>query len=438
MHDPVGAKHWQQNNTYVKTLININISDNERVHTQGHTTAHQMWSNLKTIYESSDSLVYTDKLQTIFQIRASKTTNITEHLKKLKKNWDQLSLYNDQLTGDVLFKHIIAQSLPYSWNTFTNKYVRGCIDKADSDPTKRVTSQQLISLINQEYNLNESQKHKEVSAHKRSDKNSSSSNANRGVSGSSKKKHCNHCRHNNHNDPDCKYKGQTKCSECKRFHDGQECWKRSNKHSWKGKEKETPSGSNKKHKEVHITEEGSDKQANLAKAYGQFQLVPDIIEVNPAADIDIENKQDDLIHQVESYVNIVAHDSKYENLDSYEWVADSASTVHVTHQRQAFATYGLVPKISITGIGGMKVFMVGMGTVYLITEYNERIMTLQLNDVLHVPGNLRNLMSIPLWEEPAGQGTHFEDHQVVLTMNKTAQKAGTPIAKGPKINSRLY
>ena len=193
----------------------------------------------------------------IFQIRASETTNILEHLKRLKKHWDQLSLYNDQLAGDVLFKCIITQSLRYSWNVFTNEYVRGCINEVDRDPAKQVTSQQLISLINQEYNLNESQKCKEVSAHKRSDKNSSSSNTNRGASGSHKKKHCNHCGRDNLNNPDCKYKGQTKCSECKRFHDGQECWKSGNKHSWKGKEKETPSGSNKKCKEAHITEEDS-------------------------------------------------------------------------------------------------------------------------------------------------------------------------------------
>ena len=234
--DPAGSKVWRQNNAYMKTLINVNIFDNERVHTQGCETAQQMWNNLKTIYKSSDGLVYTDKLQTIFQLRAMETTNIPEHLKTLKKLWDQLSLYNDQLAGDVLFKRIITQSLPHSWNAFTNEYIRGYIDEADRDSAKRVTSQQLISLINQEYNLNESQRCKEVLAQKRSNKNTNTSNANRGASGSCEKKHCNNCRHDNHNDPDCKYKGQTKCSECKRFHDSKECWKNGNKRPWKGKD----------------------------------------------------------------------------------------------------------------------------------------------------------------------------------------------------------
>ena len=203
-------------------------------------------------------------------------------------------------------------------------------------------------------------------------------------------------------------------------------------------DKETPSGLNKKCKEAHISEADSNEQANLAEAHSQFQLVACLIEVNPEANVDIENERDDLIHQVESYVNVVAHDSEYDKLDSYEWVADLASTVHVMHQRNAFATYGPVPKISITGMGGIKAFVVGMGTVYLNAEYEGNMITLQLNNVLHIPGNQRNLMSIPLWEEPAGRGAHFKDHQVVLTMNKTAQKAGTPIAKGLKINSKLY
>ena len=113
-HDPTGAKHWHQNNAYTKTLINTNISDEERIHTQGCSTAYKIWTNLKAIYESSNALVYTDKLQMIFQIRATEGSNIPEHLIRLKKHWDQLNIYNDQLVGDVLFKRIIAQLLPHS------------------------------------------------------------------------------------------------------------------------------------------------------------------------------------------------------------------------------------------------------------------------------------------------------------------------------------
>jgi len=132
--NPVRAKHWHQNNAYIKMLINVNISDDERVHTQGCATAHQMWNNLKTIYKTSNGLVYTEKLQTIFQLWATDGTNIPEHLKRLKKLWDEISMYNNQLMGNVFFKHIIAQSLPCSWNAFTNEYICGHIDEVDRDP----------------------------------------------------------------------------------------------------------------------------------------------------------------------------------------------------------------------------------------------------------------------------------------------------------------
>ena len=197
--NPMGAKHWRQNNAYTKTLINTNISDKERIHTQGCSTAHKIWTNLKAIYESSNALMYTDKLQMIFQIRATEGSNIPEHLMRLKKHWDQLNMYNDQLVGDILFKRIIVQLLPHSWNAFTNPYIHRRIDKADKDPAKRITSQQLIGLIIQEYNLNESYRRKDAWTQKKSGKNSlsdrigSSSGGNRGALGSREKRHCSNC-----------------------------------------------------------------------------------------------------------------------------------------------------------------------------------------------------------------------------------------------------
>lgn len=232
--------------------------------------------------------------------------------------------------------------------------------------------------------------------------------------GPCKNKYCNHCGHDNHNNLDCKYKGQTKCPDCDKFHEGQECWKKNNKWSWKGKEKENSSNTNKKCKEAHNTEGDLEEQANIAKAevHGQFECVSETIEVNAPTNFDIANSNEceDLVHKVETYVNVIVSDSEYQDLDSYEWVADSASTVHITHQRDAFATYGLISKISVIGIGGMKVFAIGIGTIYLSTEYKGTPHTFQLNDVLHIPSTLRNLISIPLWEDPKGRGAHFEDH----------------------------
>ena len=164
--NPVGTKNWRYNNAYAKLCIDNNTAPSEKVHTQGCMTAHKMWENLKLMYESTDYMVYTDQLKATLEIRATEGTNIPEHLSKLKKNWDKLTLFSDhnKLMGDVFFKRVIAQSLPRSWNAFTNPFVQGHVDKADKDPKKRVDSQKLIRMIRQEFELIESQKKQDMKA----------------------------------------------------------------------------------------------------------------------------------------------------------------------------------------------------------------------------------------------------------------------------------
>jgi len=60
-------------------------------------------------------------------MRAQEGSNIADHIMNLKKQWDQLTLFgeNNRLMDDALFKQVIAQSLPQSWNQFTNPYVQG-------------------------------------------------------------------------------------------------------------------------------------------------------------------------------------------------------------------------------------------------------------------------------------------------------------------------
>ena len=84
-----------------------------------------MWENLKSMYESTDYMVYTDQLKNTLEIRVTEGMNIPDHLAKLKKSWDKLTLFSDhnKLMGNAFFKCIIAQFLPRSWNAFTNPFV---------------------------------------------------------------------------------------------------------------------------------------------------------------------------------------------------------------------------------------------------------------------------------------------------------------------------
>jgi len=53
----------------------------------------------------------------------------------------------------------------------------------------------------------------------------------------------------------------------------------------------------------------------------------------------------------------------------------------------------------IKGVGGVKTFAVGKGTVFLNSKCDEKIHTIELRDVLHVPNNRNNLLAAGNWEE---------------------------------------
>jgi len=95
-----------------------------------------------------------------------------------------------------------------------------------------------------------------------------------------------------------------------------------------------------------------------------------------------------------AFSNVTNSSEMSANKNSFEWVADSASTVHVTNRHNAFATYTPVPEIRVTGVGGVQVFAVGKGTVYLSTECDGKHSIIRLQNVLHIPSNQNNLLSV--------------------------------------------
>ena len=125
------------------------------------------------------------------------------------------------------------------------------------------------------------------------------------------------------------------------------------------------------------------------------------------ADVNTDKNEDlDSDHHQIECVNVastsVVGSSKYTNDDLYIWVADSVSTVHVMNQRNTFVTYNPVPKILVTGVGGVKAFAIAQGTVNLYSECNGMTHMLMLKNVLHILNNLNNLLSVIRWEDVLG------------------------------------
>ena len=82
----------------------------------------------------------------------------------------------------------------------------------------------------------------------------------------------------------------------------------------------------------------------------------------------------------------------------YDWLADTATTSHVTHQREAFTEYTPMGNTSVTDVGGKEATIMGCGTVELKSTCNGTKYNLCLENVLHVPGTRNNLHSLPKME----------------------------------------
>jgi hypothetical protein len=116
----------------------------------------------------------------------------------------------------------------------------------------------------------------------------------------------------------------------------------------------------------------------------------------------------------------------------YDWLADNATTSHVSHQREAFISYTPLHNISVTGVGGKVTNIKGKGTVKLLASCNGKTCILMLKDVLHVPGQPHNLISLGRWDKASG---HYSGSNGIIIL-KT--KDGNTVAKGHQINNNLY
>jgi hypothetical protein len=97
--------------------------------------------------------------------------------------------------------------------------------------------------------------------------------------------------------------------------------------------------------------------------------------------------------------NLESHDASnsYEIDDSiiyYDWLADSATTTHITNQRDVFINYKPLKDAVVQGIGDLTTYAEGKGTIELKSEVNRNKYILHLDNVLYIPNNHDNLISL--------------------------------------------
>lgn len=116
----------------------------------------------------------------------------------------------------------------------------------------------------------------------------------------------------------------------------------------------------------------------------------------------------------------------------WDWLADSATTSHVTNNREIFTMYDETSNATVTGVGGMCTEIKGQGTVELESEYKGQKYILTLNDVLHIPKNRNNLILLGRWDNAGG--VYRSDAGVL----KLITSRGTVVAEGRKVHNHLY
>ena len=68
----------------------------------------------------------------------------------------------------------------------------------------------------------------------------------------------------------------------------------------------------------------------------------------------------------------------------YDWLADSATTSHVTNQRNTFINYEPLTNKLVLGVGNNETHAIGRGTVELESNYNGKKFIIKLEDALHI------------------------------------------------------
>jgi hypothetical protein len=86
-----------------------------------------------------------------------------------------------------------------------------------------------------------------------------------------------------------------------------------------------------------------------------------------------------------------------ETLIYYDCLADSATTSYVSNCQDAFTTFNPSHKIKVGGVSGIQMCAKGCGTIELELVYEGCKYMLMLNDVLYIPRNKNNLVSLGCW-----------------------------------------
>jgi hypothetical protein len=401
---------------YAQILIVSNITKGQMVHVARLNTASEIWTSLRAIHETKDYGSAIAIQRGLFELRAKEGSDIAEHLTQLKQQWERLNVLDSPSfhIPDLQFKTLIASSLPSSWDVFTEPYMGGRIDAIETDPKKLMSSQEFIGAIKEEYlrrksrvgNTAPDQTYYTKTFSKNRPLADRIHNSNKPTETTqSSSSGCRNCGFRGHTTDNCRWLGQQKCEKCGWFGtEGHDCQRILKRKAEKLEKKRS-------------AKKGKREQVNQVVEDDEEAIVFTAEEMAGACNFDTYNSLD-----------IEGND---ERLLYYDWLADSATTSHVTNMRDAFTTFQPLDK-HVSGVGNAITQAKGKGTIKLQTHMNGKQFHLLLEDVLYIPSNPQNLISLGRWDK-AGGSYHGGNGQLVMN-----RKDGQTVATGTRIKNHLY
>src|ERR1700683_136433 len=404
-------------------------------------TAHASYEGLASTHE--DMAFYTvNNIENLLQTaKATDSDDLLKHLDTLKGLRDRMNEFpnpNFHLP-DVRFKTIISNSLPRSWRSFVEPYMGNAKNANDPDPKRRIQSNTFIGILREEYKI---QRNNERRENGNNGFNGEGSNQTTGsqtnivnaqtnprtlrshISGQTNPRAwCDICEMKGHWTSKCYKHHQNKCYNC--GHEGhlaRDCKKKNG--SWREKNKVKGYKEREKWKGKAKQKEMAE-ETNIVDEEIVFNTVENSTEGHSASSIDNEE------HNFDCYqaCNYEAND---ERLIYYDWVADNATSSHIASEHDSFETYTKIQESTVTGVGGKKAAAIGCGTVTLISNCNGINWTLKLENVLHVPGQKNNLISLGRWDKAGGTYQGGKNKIILIT------KDGKRVAEGNRLNNFLY